>query len=191
MMSRQKDFLEEESMLTKLVKKRGHLALFLPKFHCELNWAELFWSKSKSFVRQQVDGTWKAMVQAIWLSFGCRNIPIDLSHRFFRKCREIMGLYKHNLSGAFATYCQKSFNGHRQSFWCAEALEPWKVGSLCTCPPKPGTKRRLNGVIIQMEGQGEEQTASVQFPMGVVRCGVPVSVLKKRASNSVTARPIA
>ena len=42
-----------------------------------------------------------------------------------------------------------------------------------------------------MEGQGEEQTASVQFPMGVVRCGVPVFVLKKRASNSVTARPIA
>jgi hypothetical protein len=108
------------------------------------------------------------LVQAIWLSFGCRNIPIDLSHRFFRKCREIIGLYKHNLSGAFATYCQKSFNGHRQPLWCADALEPWKVGSLWTCPPKPskpGASHRLNDVIIQMEGNGEEQTASVQFPM--------------------------
>jgi transposase len=38
------DFLEQDNMLTELVKKRGQLIMFLPKFNCELNWAELLWS---------------------------------------------------------------------------------------------------------------------------------------------------
>ena len=33
------DFCNEENMLMRLIKRRGHLPLFLPKFHPELNWA--------------------------------------------------------------------------------------------------------------------------------------------------------
>lgn len=40
-LSKQCDFLDQISMLEELVTKAGHLCLFLPKFHCELNPIEM------------------------------------------------------------------------------------------------------------------------------------------------------
>jgi hypothetical protein len=36
-MSKECDFKNEMNMLQKLIRERGHLCLFLPKFHCDLN----------------------------------------------------------------------------------------------------------------------------------------------------------
>ena len=48
-------------MLQTLTRSRGHLCEFLPKFHCDINWAENHWGKSKPCVRQLVDGGWMKM----------------------------------------------------------------------------------------------------------------------------------
>ena len=41
MMESQPDFSRATGMLEELTK-RGHLVLFYPKFHCELNWIEFY-----------------------------------------------------------------------------------------------------------------------------------------------------
>jgi hypothetical protein len=41
LLSQQDDFVNQESMLETLIKKSGHLCIFLPKFHCELNPIEM------------------------------------------------------------------------------------------------------------------------------------------------------
>ena len=41
LMAKQKDFLEQKSQVEELIVERGHLCLFLPKFHCELNMIEM------------------------------------------------------------------------------------------------------------------------------------------------------
>ncbi|KAI0076804.1 hypothetical protein K474DRAFT_1662518 [Panus rudis PR-1116 ss-1] len=41
LLSRQDDFRFQESLLEKVIKSRGHLCIFLPKFHCELNPIEI------------------------------------------------------------------------------------------------------------------------------------------------------
>jgi len=41
LLSKQDDFVHQESMLETLIKKSGHECLFLPKFHCELNPIEM------------------------------------------------------------------------------------------------------------------------------------------------------
>lgn len=41
LLSQQDDFANQESMLESFIKEKGHLCLFLPKFHCELNPIEL------------------------------------------------------------------------------------------------------------------------------------------------------
>ena len=41
LLSQQEDFTNQESMLETLIKNSGHLCLFLPKFHCELNPIEM------------------------------------------------------------------------------------------------------------------------------------------------------
>ena len=37
LLSKQDDFWLQESLLKKKIKGRGHICVFLPKFHCELN----------------------------------------------------------------------------------------------------------------------------------------------------------
>ena len=43
LLSKQDDFRLQESLLEQKFKARGHLCVFLPKFHCELNPIEMVW----------------------------------------------------------------------------------------------------------------------------------------------------
>jgi hypothetical protein len=46
-LSQQSDFLHKRPLLQAIIEDAGHICLFLPKFHCELNPIELFWSYIK------------------------------------------------------------------------------------------------------------------------------------------------
>jgi transposase len=39
----QPDFKEQKSLVQEVIEAVGHLCIFLPKFHCELNFIEFFW----------------------------------------------------------------------------------------------------------------------------------------------------
>jgi transposase len=39
--------VEQKSQLEELAERRGHLAFFYPKYHCELNHIENYWGWSK------------------------------------------------------------------------------------------------------------------------------------------------
>jgi len=41
LLSKQDNFYLQESLLEQKIKSRGHLCIFLPKFHCELNPIEM------------------------------------------------------------------------------------------------------------------------------------------------------
>jgi hypothetical protein len=41
LLSQQHDFVNQVSMLEQLITEAGHLCVFLPKFHCELNPIEM------------------------------------------------------------------------------------------------------------------------------------------------------
>jgi hypothetical protein len=174
------DFCNEENMLMRLIKRRGHLPLFLPKFHPELNWAELYWNVSKNDVRLEIDGTWASMTRAIWKSFGDENMPNELRQRFHRKCRELIDIYRGGLTGPFAIWCQKQFNHHREAFWDGEALKPWTIGSLGKCAPRPGLSRKMNCEVTQVVGEGHTATFSIKFPGGGTRHAVPLEALHRR-----------
>lgn len=142
-MAQEPDFKMEKNILEKIAENMGFKLWFLPKFHCELNWAELYWCTFKTFVRSKIDGKLRTMHRALWEAYSGDNIPLVLARRFSRKVRELIYLYLYKLDGMFAVYCQKAFNGHRMSFINAEALKPWKIGSKATCPQKEGGKRRM------------------------------------------------
>jgi hypothetical protein len=48
-LSPQSDFVNERPLLQTIIKDAGHICLFLPKFHCNLNPIKLFWSYIKEF----------------------------------------------------------------------------------------------------------------------------------------------
>ena len=46
-LSLQKDFLMKRPMIQLVIEKAGHVCLFLPWFHCELNLIEMLWGYGK------------------------------------------------------------------------------------------------------------------------------------------------
>jgi hypothetical protein len=42
-LSLQEDFISQKSLLQEEIEKRGHKCIFYPKYHCELNFIEMYW----------------------------------------------------------------------------------------------------------------------------------------------------
>ena len=51
------DFKTKKSLLEEKVESRGHLCIFSPKFHCELNATEWVWCHAKKYSRAYANGT--------------------------------------------------------------------------------------------------------------------------------------
>ena len=45
------DFKNQPNILTETIQNRGHIAVFYPKFHCELSPIERFWCDHKKWIR--------------------------------------------------------------------------------------------------------------------------------------------
>ena len=46
----QPDFGEQQSLVQEAIEAAGHFSIFLPKFHCELNFIEYFWGAIKKYL---------------------------------------------------------------------------------------------------------------------------------------------
>ena len=66
----QPDFQAQRSRLEEAVEGRHHLARFLPKFHCELNFTELYWCITKQETRRRADLSWFGLQESMWNVFG-------------------------------------------------------------------------------------------------------------------------
>jgi hypothetical protein len=56
-LSLQPDFQEQKSLIQETIKAAGHLCIFLPKFHCELNFIEFFWGAMKRYLWEHCNYT--------------------------------------------------------------------------------------------------------------------------------------
>ncbi|KZT49999.1 hypothetical protein CALCODRAFT_539190 [Calocera cornea HHB12733] len=61
----QPDFQEQTPYIQELVESVGHLCLFLPKFHCELNFIEYFWGAVKAYTQRECDYTFEGLKRAV------------------------------------------------------------------------------------------------------------------------------
>lgn len=57
----QPDFQEQRSLVQEVIEAAGHLCIFLPKFHCELNFIEYFWGAIKKYLRDHCDYTFTTL----------------------------------------------------------------------------------------------------------------------------------
>jgi hypothetical protein len=185
-LAQEPDFKGEENMVQALIRKRGQLALFLPKFHCDLNWAENHWGKSKTCVRSRIDGTWMSMCQAIWVSFGHANISIELARKFARKIREIICMYDCGIDGDFATYCHRQFSTHRLPFVDAESMAKWEVGSAALARKTDQGKKVYFCTLTAVNHIGE--MCSVKFKNGEIRDNISLQEIRFAPDLSVERR---
>jgi hypothetical protein len=112
MLSSEQDFQNEVSAIPKLVHRRGHMCLFLPKFHCELNPIECAWCDSKVTCRAGCDGSWAGLQNRVPASLD--SIPIERIRRWFRLAERFRDAYKRGLTGRLADFATRKYRSHRR-----------------------------------------------------------------------------
>ncbi|OAX30637.1 hypothetical protein K503DRAFT_705005 [Rhizopogon vinicolor AM-OR11-026] len=58
-------FKEQKSLVQEIIERAGHLCIFLPKFHCELNFIEFFWGRVKKYLRDHCDCTFETLKESM------------------------------------------------------------------------------------------------------------------------------
>lgn len=66
----QPDFKAQKSLVQEVIEAAGHICIFLPKYHCELNFIEFFWGAVKKYLREHSDYTFETLKT---------NMPVALS----------------------------------------------------------------------------------------------------------------
>ena len=107
----QTDFQWERCALTNLIAEAGHLSLFTPKFHPELNPIERAWGRSKWFLRLFCEYTYPSLKRKLGRALGIEPLlererqrherlkeslfalPLSLIRKHARKIRDYLRVY--------------------------------------------------------------------------------------------------
>ncbi|KAI7954431.1 hypothetical protein MJO28_004831 [Puccinia striiformis f. sp. tritici] len=112
-MAMQSDFVNKRPLLQAIIEDAGHACLFLPKFHCELNPIELFWSYIKQAYRKQ-SHLCKTFPQSKALFEEIRkSCPLISIRKYFRRTDRQLSIYQLGYSGPASPLLMKMYKTHR------------------------------------------------------------------------------
>ena len=105
--------LAEICMKFSTVGQRVEEAIFLPKFHCELNCIEFLWGFMKRRVRSQVSGTISVQDFLRIIKEALVACPVVMIRRWYRRMWKLILLYEVGLPITVAKYICKKYSSHR------------------------------------------------------------------------------
>lgn len=112
LLSSQPDFAQQKSMVEEWCERRGHDALFLPKFHPELSMIELCWGSWKRILRQHCDGTFETLKRNVHRAMDA--IGTEEMRRMESHCQTYHRAYRASESGVTAQQNFKQYRSHRR-----------------------------------------------------------------------------
>ena len=77
------DFKHENTALEHLMQDKGQRAIYLPKFHCELNPIERVWGEAKRFTRSHCDYTFAGLERTVIPAL--ESVRVDTIRKYYRK----------------------------------------------------------------------------------------------------------
>ena len=122
------DFVNQKSELELLAESRGYKVLFLPKFHCELNFIEQVWGYAKRKYRLyppssdegDLEKNVKKAMEEVplitmrrWVFFLSNTEPSSPTLSFASRSFRFMDAYERGLNGNQAAWAAKKYRGHR------------------------------------------------------------------------------
>jgi hypothetical protein len=121
------DIADAELLLETNCRSHGIHVIFLPKFHCELNFIEQCWGQAKSVYRTYPPSSHKEDLKANTLQV-LASIPLLMMRKFVTRSRHFMDAYDRGLNERQAAWAARKYRGHRvlpQSI--LKELEKWGI----------------------------------------------------------------
>ena len=113
----QPDFRAQKSLVQEVIEAVGHLCIFLPKFHCELNFIEFFWGWVKRYLSECCDYTFDTLKAN--LPKAMESVPLHTirrwEHRVFRwMAAYFSGLQAKEAQAQVKAFSSKKYQSHRR-----------------------------------------------------------------------------
>ena len=103
------DFKCQKTMLEK-IESRGHVCLYFPKFHCELNAIERNWCHAKKNTRAYCNGSIVRLRRIVPESL--ETVSVELIYKFFKICRVYERTYREGHTGNEVEEAVKVYKSH-------------------------------------------------------------------------------
>ncbi|PPQ85514.1 hypothetical protein CVT25_006561, partial [Psilocybe cyanescens] len=108
----QPDFLNVKSALEMACGAKGVHVLFLPKFHCELNFIEQCWGYAKRVYCLNPPSSREDHLERNALA-ALAAVPLKSMRKFANRSRRFMDVYETGLNGRQAAWAARKYKGHR------------------------------------------------------------------------------
>jgi hypothetical protein len=107
----QPDFQEQRSLVQEVIEAAGHLGIFLPKFHCELNFIEYFWGAIKKFLCDQCDYTFTMLQENLPKALG--SVSVETIRRWEHRMWHWLEAYDDGLATREAQLHVQKFSSRK------------------------------------------------------------------------------
>ena len=89
------DFWDEKPLVIQYLESKNHKALFLPKFHPEINPIEHVWAQNKKYTKAYCKYSLPSL--RLIIPQGLDSVTLENIKNFHRKCRNYMFAYRISL----------------------------------------------------------------------------------------------
>lgn len=115
-LSNHDDFRTDKTKVEHHLENRGHIVMFIPKFHCELNPIERVWGQAKVYTRAHTNFTLARLRQIIGPALD--SVSVDLIRKYFSRVGEYERAYlEGKKAGKEVEQAAKVFKSHRRIFF--------------------------------------------------------------------------
>ena len=106
------DFRNEKNKVQRLLVRFEQQAMFIPKFHPELNPIERVWGRAKVYARNHCNYSFAGLQSTV--TPALESVSLDAIRKYFRKSRDYIHAYREGISGFQAHDVIKTYKSHRK-----------------------------------------------------------------------------
>jgi len=113
----QPDFQEQRSLVQEVIEECGHICIFLPKFHCKLNFIEFLWGAVKKYLCEHCDYTFKTLQENMPKALA--SVSLQTIQKWEHQMQRWVSAYEGGLAAKEAqkqvqTFSSRKYASHRR-----------------------------------------------------------------------------